>query len=622
MASPNRHLRDRSFSPIGRDFLSTSPVPSIASISSVASGTTVVETLRPKKQHATNHASHKPRRVIGGDNFQLPPVIPPSTITSQVSSGAEEGQDQPICPICNEVMTNLAELNGHLDEYHKDVEQGEKDNMQSKFMKYLSKAKSFTPVQALNQTFAYADISDLGFTMPLAPGVSPDTSSFVPYNNGAGFAGPGSMGSTGGVTFVGPHNIAPTGSNGNSRRITSPAGVNGTHSHTVHQNPKLTEESITRAHWQRETGNDHCAEYSCGRLLTNRTGKANCRSCGKLFCDEHATCQMKLNKRAKWDPVHGVWARVCFSCFESRPGFNDRSGTIEDLSSAFTEKRRKTVTKAHLEANLLEKRLTKLIKLLIETNDPSVKDLTTPAITGAGATQLAKGAAGAAATLATGYLKQLRNYRKPPEQSIVAWQDDKDVQDCPYCEQKFTFSLRKHHCRLCGNVVCASPETMCSSKIVLDMEAISQYLSERIYEDFVVSVRVCRDCRAIVFGRREFAQDIARKPNFVKVYENMVEFKRGIESLLPRFQKLLGNFDDPNKPPSHELLAEASRVRKKLLYSFQEYDTAAKRIWKMPTSSAQQNKVQSNVHMAAMQLLQLYMLPLRSLPNALKHSQS
>ncbi|KAK9249160.1 FYVE zinc finger-domain-containing protein [Lipomyces tetrasporus] len=622
MASPNRRLRDRSFSPIGRDFLSTSPVPSIASISSVASGTTVVETLRSKKHHAASHVSHRPRRVIGGDSFQLPPEIPSSAIVSQTSSGGEESLDQMKCPICNETMTNLAELNAHLDEYHNDVGQGEKDNMRSKFMKYLSKAKNFTPVQALNQTFAYADISDLGFTMPLAPGISPDTSSFAPSNSGAGFVGPGALGSTSGVTFVGPHNITPAGGNGNARRVTSPAGINGSHSHSVHQKPKLTEESITRAHWQRETGNDHCSEYSCRRLLTSKTGKVNCRSCGKLFCDEHAACQMKLNKRAKWDPAHGIWARVCFSCFESRPGFNDTSGTIEDLSSLFTENRRKTVTKAHLEANLLEKRLAKLIKLLIETSDPSVKDLSMPAITGAGASQMAKGAAGAAATLATGYLKQLRNYRKQPEQSIVAWQDDKDVQDCPYCEQKFTFSLRKHHCRLCGKVVCASPETMCSSRIVLDMEAISEYLSEKMYEDIAVRVRVCKDCRAIVFGRREFSEDVAHKPNFVKVYENMVEFRRGIESLLPRFQKLLGNFDDPSKPPSHELLAEASRVRKKLLYSFQEYDTAAKRIWKMSTPSAQQAKLQSNVHMAAMQVLQLYMLPLRSLPNALKHAQT
>ncbi|KAK9365860.1 FYVE zinc finger-domain-containing protein [Lipomyces kononenkoae] len=621
MVSPNHHMRDRSFSPIGRDILSTSPVPSIASISSVASGTTVVETLRPKKHPAPIHTSHKPRRVIGGDNFQLLPDIPPSPIASQVSSGGEESLDQPICPICNEVMTTLTALDGHLDEYHKDVEQREKDNIQSKLMKYLSKAKNFTPVQALNQTFAYADISDLGFTMPLAPGVNPDTTSFISYNNGAGSAASSTLGSNGGVTFVGPHNIAPTSGNSNSRRITSPARVNGTHAAAL-QKPKLTEDSITRAHWQRETGNDHCSEYHCRRLLTSKTGKANCRSCGKLFCEEHAACQMKLNTRAKWDPVHGAWARVCFSCFESRPGFNDGSGTIEDLSSAFTEKRRKTVTKAHLEANLLEKRLTKLIKMLIDTNDPSVKDLRSPTIIGAGATQMAKGAAGAAASLATGYLKQLRNYRKPPEQSVVAWQDDKDVQDCPYCEQKFTFSLRKHHCRLCGKVVCSSSETLCSSKIVLDMEAISEYLSEVVYEELVVSVRVCKDCRAIVFGRREFVQDIETKPNFVKVYENMVEFKRGIESLLPRFQKLLANFDDPNKPPSHEHLAEASRVRKKLLYSFQEYDTAAKRIWKMPTPSAQQAKLQNNVHMAAMQVLQMYMLPLRSLPNALKHAQS
>lgn len=40
--------------------------------------------------------------------------------------------------------------------------------------------------------------------------------------------------------------------------------------------------------------------------------------------------------------------------------------------------------------------------------------------------------------------------------TLPAWQPDAEVSDCPICGQHFTFWYRKHHCRKCGRVVCAS----------------------------------------------------------------------------------------------------------------------------------------------------------------------
>lgn len=54
-----------------------------------------------------------------------------------------------------------------------------------------------------------------------------------------------------------------------------------------------------------------------------------------------------------------------------------------------------------------------------------------------------------------------------------------------------------------------------------------------------VDIRLCKDCRATLFNRRDFENDKMKKRPDVKAYENLVQFERGIRQLLPRFQKLL-----------------------------------------------------------------------------------
>ncbi|CEQ39923.1 SPOSA6832_01500 [Sporobolomyces salmonicolor] len=49
------------------------------------------------------------------------------------------------------------------------------------------------------------------------------------------------------------------------------------------------------------------------------------------------------------------------------------------------------------------------------------------------------------------------------EQSIVKWQDDKEATRCPICMATFGLTTRRHHCRLCGRVVCFLPPNAPSS---------------------------------------------------------------------------------------------------------------------------------------------------------------
>lgn len=103
-----------------------------------------------------------------------------------------------------------------------------------------------------------------------------------------------------------------------------------THTGPSENTPRLLdpEDLITKEHWQIGSVYDTCLEPSCGKRLSGTNGCVNCRKCGKLFCEEHTMYQMKLSRSAQPEPVRGIWARVCETCYKSREGYNDHNGKL------------------------------------------------------------------------------------------------------------------------------------------------------------------------------------------------------------------------------------------------------------------------------------------------------
>ena len=215
------------------------------------------------------------------------------------------------------------------------------------------------------------------------------------------------------------------------------------------------DEVVTRAHWQRPGYNDLCTEPACGKRLGSVNGTVNCRKCGRLFCEDHTMYQIKLSRSAQHEPLRGFWCRVCETCYKSREGYNDHNGYIGDHTSSFLAMRRKTVDKEYLEISRLEKRLTKLTQLLANP----LEDI--------------NGANGGITSMSG-----QKNQRKLLAQSVVTWEEDAKVSNCPFCQQEFgQWTFRRHHCRLCGRVVCSDSTTECSSEIGLNVAASKYQLT-------------------------------------------------------------------------------------------------------------------------------------------------
>ncbi|KAJ5155066.1 Zinc finger FYVE/PHD-type [Penicillium coprophilum] len=454
------------------------------------------------------------------------------------------------CPICSEEMMTLLQLNRHLDDIHQNLEDIRQDEVKDWFKVQMEKARKFQPLAVLNQKLKGLDVFESN------------------ENQGAPIP---------------------------SRPLASHAGIP--------EPPRLLdpEDLITKEHWQTSCIYDECLEPSCGKRLNATNGCVNCRSCGKLFCEEHTMYQMKLSRAAHHEPVRGIWARVCETCYKSREGYNDNNGATRNQMEAFKSIRKQTVDKEFLEVSRLEKRLTRLTQMLASLP---------PAQIHPSATKLWS-------------LAWQNDRRKEIEQTVVSWQDDASVSRCPFCQQDFAgYTFRRHHCRTCGKVVCGDPSTGCSSEVALSIAPVSAATSEKTNGENLVNidVRLCKECKATLFDRRDFKADMTRKPPEIRAYENLIQFERGIRLHLPRFQKLLTALQDPRRPPSSAQIADASKVRKRLIDSFAQYDIAARRIRDMPTQSPTQQKLQKAIYQQASNFLHLHMLPLKSLPKVLKHA--
>ncbi|KAJ6018670.1 hypothetical protein N7499_010138 [Penicillium canescens] len=451
------------------------------------------------------------------------------------------------CPICSEEMMTLLQLNRHLDDIHQNLEDDRQDEVKDWFKVQMEKARKFQPLAVLNQKLKGLDVFESNENQN-APLVSRSLATH------AGSSEP-------------PRALDP-------------------------------EDLITKDHWQASCIYDECLEPSCGQRLNATNGCVNCRSCGKLFCEEHTMYQMKLSRAAHHEPVRGIWARVCETCYKSREGYNDHNGVSRDQTDAFKSIRKQTVDRDFLEISRLEKRLTRLTQLLASLPPDQIHP---------SATKLWS-------------LAWQSDQRKELEQTIVSWQDDASVSRCPFCQQDFSgYTFRRHHCRTCGRVVCGDQNTECSSEVGLSIAPSS---SEKTNTDKLINidVRLCKDCKATLFDRRDFKADTMRKPSEIRAYENLIQFERGIRLHLPRFQKLLTSLQDPRRPPSSAQIADASKVRKRLIDSFAQYDVAARRIRDMPTNSPTQQRLQKAIYQQASNFLHLHMLPLKTLPKILKHA--
>jgi hypothetical protein len=140
---------------------------------------------------------------------------------------------------------------------------------------------------------------------------------------------------------------------------------------------------------------------------------------------------------------------------------------------------------------------------------------------------------------------------------------------------------------------------------------------------------MCCECRATIFGHRDFIESISNRTPDQRAYETLRQFERGIRMLMPTYQKALQALQPPDEsrngnkpPPTHAQIQEAAKIRKRLTDAFAKYNVAALRIRDMKTDSPTQQRLQKAIYASASAFLHANLIPLKSVPAMLRAHSS
>ncbi|KAJ3126789.1 carboxypeptidase Y-deficient [Physocladia obscura] len=606
---------------------------------------------QPPEQHHQQQQHHVRAQTVPAAALPAPPVPSSAAQSHRSHSISETSLNGPqsnvssssvyACPICGQATKNLLHLNHHLDNVHSIPVESDFDDPGKLIMNWFKKTGEN----------AHRVLKETGENLGLKKTASSDVLNAVAEAsivvNGASNALVANIIPKDGSNFdLNPNDsITTINNNKNYAQKTSPRTSIVNDEINPDSQPPIPGNSIpvTQKHWQPDSDSPmSCAEPNCpkflvasgvkmGKMVLGAAGvgsmRVHCRKCGKVFCEEHVGLQMRLRPSdAIHDARDGVWCRVCLACFESQDGYFDSGGVKRTRTATFLKARAAMADVVALEVNKLELRYEKLCAIYIENppKPPSKKTLS---------------------RLRNSVMQSGPNYRDL-EQSVVAWQDDGEASSCPICSCTFSAIFnpmnRKHHCRLCGRVVCGL-ETCLSSielsptsptisigttsktarippKLVRSIGTVTPRSSidgEKFSttEIVVAEVKACTECRKLVFRRKNAIFERSYKPDVVILYEEYLSLKLNVEELLPKFNELVMILSSQKviKMNDHNYLI-ASRHRKSLMDYFATIEKLGKRIKAIPAESPRHQKVQDNIQVSVIQFLQANMFTLSLMP--------
>ncbi|KAJ2446844.1 carboxypeptidase Y-deficient [Coemansia sp. RSA 2424] len=243
----------------------------------------------------------------------------------------------------------------------------------------------------------------------------------------------------------------------------------------------------------------------------------------------------------------------------------DGPGVVRSLTTVFVHLRRTAVSAARLEDNRVERRVERLVLAH-------------------------QGGAGRTA-----------GEVQAAEQRVVAWEPDDAHDACPLCTRRFgRLAVRRHHCRICGRLVCGT----CTQQLHSATAG--------------AELRICLDCSrtvARIRTRHELRSAAASDGGpLEKLYEDIRAGMADADGMLPKFNAMLGKVRGGGGGQGEA--ARAAAMRRKLTAAFGCADRASKAVAALPADSPSAARLHAAVRRAVVQYLQTHMFTLSMLPSS------
>lgn len=244
------------------------------------------------------------------------------------------------------------------------------------------------------------------------------------------------------------------------------------------------------------------------------------------------------------------------------------------------------------------------------------------------------------------------------EKSVVSWVNDSDVPFCPDCGNKFNIRNRRHHCRLCGSIMCrrcmefvplplaqklisGTREALCvpGSPIqsqspaaggggggmgsrrgsISSLSSVTSMLEEKDDE----KIRCCHHCMDTLLKRQQKLEEKDHVPDIVKLYERLRMCMDKVDERAPEYIRMAESL---NAGETTYNLDTAGGLRLEVQKYYELIDALSKKILTLkakddPPPHPKALQLQRMIRYTATLFVQEKLLGLMSLPTKDKYEE-
>ncbi|XP_013194859.2 rabenosyn-5 [Amyelois transitella] len=205
------------------------------------------------------------------------------------------------------------------------------------------------------------------------------------------------------------------------------------------------------------------------------------------------------------------------------------------------------------------------------------------------------------------------NQKKQHEQDVVPWLDGSSVKLCPSCAKSFSLTRRKHHCRLCGSILCHDCSVFLDLKVarsIVDPSAQQKPEPEDTNSE-KNQLRLCEHCYNLIELRKQVQDSRNAKTVLMTAYEQMQSLMEQARPAVAMYEKMCQSLFEGETTYN---LSDVNAMRGRVGKLAEGIDLLSKQIASLAAQPGREEKLHRSIRLAAENFIKDELISLRKLP--------